>query len=325
MVERAPPPDELRSPLIDAGRPELSRRDLLLGGATLLAALTHSERGEAETPTSDLLDAHDLQLPGDARIARRALVLTPRPLPAHPLPVLVLLHGLGETGNELLGIHAWGERYGLVTSYERLKRAPVARTLQKLRYLTDSRVTELNQSLQRRPFRDLILVCPVTPNPYKLQPAPQTLDRYADWIEQTLLPTVRKRFPASPHSLHTGLDGCSLGGYVGIEVFLRKPELFTSYGGVQSAYGVAQAGIYAERIAQAIQSYGPKALHFESSSQDPYLEPTRAISKRLTELDVPHVLREAPGPHNQPWLREIGTLEMLLWHSRQLELRPSSS
>ncbi|MCB9589028.1 MAG: hypothetical protein H6718_26685 [Polyangiaceae bacterium] len=325
MRKQPPPRDKLRSPRSGALRAELSRRELLLGSGTLLALLTDSRQGEAETPKSELLDAHDLQLPGDARIARRALVLTPKPLPAHPLPVLVLLHGLGETGNELLGIHAWGDRYGLVSSYERLKRAPVARTLRKLRYLTDSRLSGLNSSLERRPFRDLILVCPVTPNPYKLQPAPQTLDRYADWIEETLLPTVRKRFPASPHSLHTGLDGCSLGGYVGIEVFLRKPALFASYGGVQSAYGVVQAGLYASRISDLIQSYGPKALHFESSSEDPYLEPTRAMSKRLEELGVPHVLREAPGPHNQPWLREIGTLEMLLWHSRQLELRPSSS
>lgn len=302
----------------------LSRRDLLLGSASLAFALT-SATSRAATPASELLDIHDLQLSGDARIARRSLVLTPKPLPKHPLPMLVLLHGLGETGNELLGIHAWGERYGLVSTYERLKRAPVTRTLPKARYLTDSRLKELNGSLERRPFQDLILVCPVTPNPYKLQPANQTLDRYADWLEETLLPTVRKRFPASPHPLHTGLDGCSLGGYVGIEVFLRKPLLFGSYGGVQSAYGVGQGQIYADRIAELIGRYGPRALHFESSSEDPYLEPTRALSKRLDEHGVPHVLREAPGPHNQPWLREIGTLEMLLWHSRQLELRPASS
>ncbi|MEZ4230691.1 MAG: alpha/beta hydrolase-fold protein [Polyangiaceae bacterium] len=300
-----------------------SRRELLLGGAAMLAPLTAARRSRAATPSSDSVDVHDLQLPGDSRIARRSLVLTPKPLPEHPLPVLVLLHGLGETGNELLGIHAWGERYGLVTTYERLKRAPVARTLPNLRYLTDTRLEELNQSLEQRPFRDLILVCPVTPNPYKLQPASQTLDRYADWIEETLLPTVRKRFPASPHHLHTGLDGCSLGGYVGMEVFLRKPQLFAAYGGVQSAYGVPQARLYAQRIADLISDYGPRALHFESSSQDPYLEANRVLSKRLGELGVPHVLREVPGPHNQPWLREIGTLEMLLWHSRQLALRPS--
>ncbi len=301
----------------------LTRRDLLLGAGAAFAPLSIASQSQAETPASELLDIHDLKLPGDSRLARRALVLTPKPLPAHPLPLLVLLHGLGETGNELLGIHAWGERYGLVTSYERLRRAPIARTLSKLRYLTDTRLEELNQSLAGRAFRDLILVCPVTPNPYKLQPAARTLDRYADWIESTLLPAVRKQFPASPHFLHTGLDGCSLGGYVGMEVFLRKPMLFGSYGGVQSAYGVPQGRLYAERIAELIGDYGPRALHFETSSGDPYLQANRALSQRLTKLGVPHVLREAPGPHNQPWLREIGTLEMLLWHSRQLELRPT--
>ncbi len=302
----------------------LTRRGLLGGSAALAAAGLLSRSSRADTPDSALLRAHDLTLPGDPKLARRALVLVPEPLPQRPVPVLVLLHGLGETGNELLGIHAWGERYGLVTSYERLKNAPVAPTMPKLRYLTQKYQASLNKSLALHPFQDLILVCPVTPNPYKLAPAQGTLDRYADWIEETLLTTVRQRFPASEHALHTGLDGCSLGGYVGVEVFLRKPNLFASLGSVQGAFGVAQGRAYADRLAHTIQRVGPRALHFETSSQDPYLEPNRALSARLTQLDVPHVLSELPGPHNQPWLQEVGTLDLLRWHSRQLELRQLS-
>lgn len=301
-------------------RAPLSRRGLLSGSAALAAAGLLSHASRAATPSSALLRAHDLVLPGDPKLARRTLVLVPDPLPERPLPVLVLLHGLGETGNELLGIHAWGERYGLVTSYERLKRAPIAPTMPRLNYLTPTYAESLNKSLAQHPFQDLILVCPVTPNPYKLAPAQGTLDRYADWIEETLLTTVRQRFPASEHALHTGIDGCSLGGYVSIEVFLRKPALFASLGSVQGAFGVAQGQMYAERLAHSIQRFGPRALHFETSSQDPYLNANRALSARLVALDVPHVLSELPGPHNQPWLQEVGTLDLLRWHSRQLAL-----
>ena len=300
----------------------MRRRDVLrvaLASTIAAAVGAPGRRAFGETPASEDLEAHDLIVGGDARIARRALVLAPKHVPAGTkLPVLVLLHGLGETGNELLGIHAWGERYGLVSTYERLRRPPVARTLKRQKYLTDERMTSLNASLAARPFRGLVLVCPVTPNPSRLQPASRTLDRYAEWIEETLLPAVRSKVPTLEGPANTGLDGCSLGGYVGIEVFLRRPHLFGSFGGVQSAFGVPTAQRYADRLAQTVARVGPRPIHIETSGADPYQRANRELSNRLHELGVPNVFESPPGPHNQPWLREIGTLEMLLWHDRVL-------
>jgi predicted esterase len=276
----------------------------------------------ADTPPSDDLDQHDLVVGGDPRLARRALVLVPKHLkPGDELPLLILLHGLGETGNELLGIHAWGERYGLVRAYERLRRPPVTRTRPRRPYLTDARIQQLGVSLANRPFRGLILACPVTPNPYRLLPAERTLDRYAEWIEGSLIPAVRRVAPvmSGPHAC--GLDGCSLGGYVGMEVFLRRPQLFATFGAVQGAYSVPRAIRYARRLAATIQRVGPRPIHLETSSQDPYRRANQAMSRTLEELGVPHVLNIPPGPHDQPWLQEVGTLEMLLWHDRQLGAR----
>jgi hypothetical protein len=286
------------------------------------AALGTAATARGATPRSDELEQHDLRLDGDPKLARRALVLVPRQRPADvELPLLILLHGLGETGNELLGIHAWGERYGLVRAHERLRRPPVARELRGPEYLSDDRIAQLNASLASRPFRGLVLACPVTPNPYRLQPAPRTLDRYAQWLGDTLIPAVKRVAPVRTDRPGVGLDGCSLGGYVGLEVFLRRPGLFGSFGTVQGAYGVARAADYAARIAAAIRRVGPTPIHLETSSADPYRRAQQALSRNLQEREVPHTLRIAPGPHNQPWLREIGTLEMLLWHSRQLGAR----
>jgi len=273
----------------------------------------------AAAPQSDDLEQHDLRLNGDAELARRALVLVPKQRPAGAeLPLLILLHGLGETGNELLGIHAWAERYGLVRAHERLLRPPVARELGGPRYLADGRIAQLNASLDSRPFRGVVLACPVTPNPYRLQPAPRTLDRYAQWLHEVLIPAVRRVAPVRTDRSGVGLDGCSLGGYVGLEVFLRRPWLFGTFGTVQGAYGVSRAPDYAARIAAAIQRVGPTPIHLETSSGDPYRRAQEALSRELRDRGVPHTLRVPPGPHNQPWLREVGTLEMLLWHSRQL-------
>lgn len=283
-----------------------------------LGALAAARRAGADTPASTDLHAIDLRLSGDAKLARRALLLVPAHLPiGSKVPLLVLLHGLGETGNERLGIHAWGELYGLVRAYERLLHPPFDRTLQRQRYLTDQRRDELNQELGARPFGGMAVVCPVTPNPWKLEGA-YTIGRYADWLAATLLPAVRDRAPLLEGRAHVGLDGCSLGGYVGLEVFLRKPQLFGTLGVVQPAISVPGAAGYARRIADAITSAGPCPVHVETSTGDPYRKASEELARQLQRLQVPCDLRVIPGPHDQPWLREIGTAEMLLWHDRKL-------
>lgn len=288
-----------------------------VGGA--LGLLARGAR--AETPPSSELVQHDLELEGDRRIARRALVLEPAQRSGDAeLSILILLHGLGEMGNETLGIHAWGERYGLVRAYERLRQPPIERILPQKRYLTDEHRARLNESLKRRPFGGLVLVCPVTPHPSRSGPTARTLAAYADWIEGELLPKVRRQVPRAGRRV--GLDGCSLGGYVSWEVFLRKPELFASVGSIQAAIGQAAAPEYARRIAAAIEKVGPRPIHLESSTQDPYRKANERLHRELAALGVPSALSVPPGPHDQPWLREVGTLELLLWHERQLGARP---
>lgn len=297
----------------------MNRRALL---AWPLAALVGGTRvAFADTPASADLQQHDLRLEGDPRIARRSLLLVPQhPAKPEKPALLVLLHGLGETGNERLGIHAWGELYGLVKAYERLRRPPLRRTLERRPYFSEERRAELNRGLAAEPFRGLALACPVTPNPYRA--GPQSLDRYADWIEKTLLPAVRERAGLAKNA-KIGLDGCSLGGYVALEVFLRKPELFATLGGVQSAFNVPAALRYADALTKTLQKVGPRRLHVETSSGDPYRKANVALSRKLTELGVKNELVVPPGPHDQPWLREIGTLEMLLWHERALGAKNS--
>lgn len=265
---------------------------------------------------SEDLEAHDLQVPGQRSLARRALVLAPRHSTGKArLRALVLLHGLGETGNEELGLRAWAELYGLIAAYERLRRPPIERTLPKAGYLTDERRAELNRSLAERPFEGLLLICPVTPNPYKPGPAERILDDYTAWLFDSLLPAVRER--VAPFAT-LGIDGCSLGGYAALEVFLRRPSAFATLGSVQGAFGEARAEQYAARIAQALDGKRPLPIHLETSSQDPYRKANELLARRLGERGVSATLRVPPGPHNQPWLREIGTLEMLLWHDRHL-------
>ncbi|HVY44627.1 MAG TPA: hypothetical protein VHB21_02060, partial [Minicystis sp.] len=111
------------------------------------------------------------------------------------------------------------------------------------------------------------------------------------------------------------LDGCSLGGYVGLEVFLRRPDAFVAWGGVQSAFGAHRAPAYGAALASAV-ARAPRPLHVETSEGDPFHDANVALAKELARRGVPHELSVLPGPHDQPWLREAGTVDMLFWHDR---------
>jgi pimeloyl-ACP methyl ester carboxylesterase len=271
---------------------------------------------------SEELAAHDLRVRGDAALARRAVLLVPKkPSPKSARRLLVLFHGLGETGSEALGLQAWPKLYGLVRSYARLKHPPVRRVSPELPYLTSARVTEINRDLEAAPFSGLCLLCPVTPNPGTHGSSARTLDRYTGWLVETLLPAAREKLPGSDLKLSVGLDGCSMGGPVALEVFLRKPELFGTLGGVQSAFSEASAPRYAERLAEALARVGARPIQLETSRLDPYRKANERLARELAKRGVASDLRVIPGPHDQPWLRETGTLEMLLFHDRNLRDR----
>lgn len=290
----------------------VSRRLILTALAATAATRTASAAERAALP--DALELRDLRFPGS--FSKRATLLLPRHAPADAkLRLLVLLHGLGETVNERMGAYAWIERYGLGDAYARLLAPPVARTSKRVD-VTDERLAAINAELARSPFRGMAIVCPFLPNVNRS--GGPSLDEVARFITGTVIPGAREASAriADDDAL-TEIDGCSLGGYVALEVFLRRPRAFAAWGGVQSAIGAARAKSYAVRIARALAEHGPRALLVETSTRDAFRRGNEALSEALTQRGVAHTLRVLPGPHDQPWLREAGTLEMLLWHDRR--------
>jgi len=264
------------------------------------------------------LGVTEISLPNPGRFGQKCLLLRPtRVAETVALPLLVLFHGLGETGSEALGIRAWFDRYGLPRAYARLSAPPIGRTLAREGYLTDTRLRELNQELSARPFPDVALLCPFTPNVFKQHPSAPFLDRYADYLEQAVLPAVRAATPLLPGCEHAGVAGVSLGGYVALELFLRKSALFSALGGVQPALGMAAVESYATRLA-ALKTASTPRIQLLTSSLDPFRAPTLRLAKRLAELGVSVSSTCPAGPHDQRFLQELGTLEMLLFQARAL-------
>jgi len=224
------------------------------------------------------------------------------------------LHGLGETVDERLGVRAWLDRYGLQSALARLRCPPVSRTSHRDDW--GDGIARVNVELAAQPYRGLVVACPFTPNVQRQDDPRAALDAYAGWIADIVVPRARLEAPVLGDAAHTHLDGCSLGGFVGLEVFLRRPEAFGQWGGVQAALSRAHAPGYADRLAATIARTGPRPLHLETSEGDPFRAANEALAAALTSRGVPNELLVLPGPHDQPWLRESGTLEMLLWHDR---------
>jgi enterochelin esterase-like enzyme len=256
-------------------------------------------------------------VPTDARGARRALVLLPSELdPAASLPLLVLLHGLGETNDEHAGSHAWLERYGLGRAWQGLLNPPLPR--ERPSFLSDDEDSARGQCLARRPFSGLCVICPYLPHPRTFAASDPKFERYAAWLGDALLPAVRDRVPEAARSpAQTGIAGVSLGGFVALQAALNRPLDYATVGSVQGAFGVELASSLARRLAASFRAPG-RSVYIATSQSDPYRAANEALARQLVALGVPSALCLRPGPHSQTWLREVGSADLLLWHDRAL-------
>lgn len=286
------------------------RRDWLLGVAT--CGLTATAAAAPESPKEPRIE--DIEVPGWSHGSLQARVLSPAS-GERPRRCLILLHGLGETARVELGLKAWSHLYGLADAHQRLSAPPVERNA-KLDYFPPPRLSALNQSLKRRPYQPIVLICPVTPRPAGGASRKQGFDAYARWLVEHLLPAVEQRHPGC--SALVGLDGCSMGGYVATEVLLRQPTAFTTFGVVQCAIGEWRVPGYVRDLARIHAQRPQLSIHLQTSTRDPFKSATVLLAQGLERAKVPHRLEVLPGPHDQPWLREVGTLMMLRWHDLRL-------
>ena len=296
-----------------------SRRSWVLGATSLLLS---NPSFVAATPVVRPagLQILDWSFRTRDKVPCRSLVLVPDHLDrTKKHPVLVLFHGLGEAKEgPLSGVYAWLDPYGLGSCYERLRNPPVA-GVEKRPDLRPERAAEINRQLNDQPFRGMIMVCPFTPNVWTM-PVNPALDTLTSFVVDELLPAVNEHVEfADTTADSVGVDGCSLGAFVSLEVFRRRPERFGSVGVVQPAIGKDAVGLYADAVVQAKnKGRNISSVHVETSTGDVYVEESKALVKALEQRGIKGILRVPPGSHDQPFLRDVGTLEMLLYHDTTL-------
>jgi predicted esterase len=292
----------------------LARRQLITGLGAVALGLRTRPASSKPAPRDFTYAEQVLEVPGE-KLARRCLLLVPtdkRPLPG----LVVLLHGLGETTSEEVGIRAWADRYGLLEAARRLVLFSPLRSDTKPVLVTDERCAAIEGELAARPFRGFAVACPFTPNVFRQPSGQEALDRYAGWLTDGVLPEIRRRIALPAGGVC--IDGVSLGGFISLEVFLRRPEAFRAVGGLQAAVGENLAEVYARRFRSALDQVGPRRVRIATSTWDNERKASERLRARLVAHDVPVTYSVSRGGHDQRFLREVGTLELMLYYDRVL-------
>ncbi|MFO0592429.1 MAG: alpha/beta hydrolase-fold protein [Polyangiaceae bacterium] len=304
----------------------ISRRSVLAGAAALSlpAVGCHCGGGRAPAQTNNgPVVPPWRELSFDAMPAypepERALVLVPEG--AASLPVVVALHGRGESGHGLdTGARGFRDFYGVDRIDARLKSPPVTRQ-DLLHFTTDQRLGEINASLAKAPYAGVVLACPYAPDLSDRTVA--GAEPFGRFVTDTLLPKAREAAGAPSIVERTGIDGVSMGGRLALWIGLHFADRFGAVGAMQPALRVEEAPRVAKLAAEARAKNPKLRIRLLSSESDPFLEAVKAASAEMRAQGVDHDLVIVPGPHDYDFNRGPGCAEMLLWQERALRGLPS--
>lgn len=247
----------------------------------------------------------------------RAVVITPGWLPSgEKLPVLFALHGRGEANKgPVEGVMGWPRDYALLRAIERVCAPPI--TSDDLEGFVDpKRLADHNAALEKEPFKGLVVVCPYSPD-VDLRKPPQ-IKEYSDYVMKVMLPRVKKELPVIGTPKSIGIDGVSLGGALALRIGLNNADAFGALGTLQPAIGEDQVPEYTDLAKAARAKNADLKLRLLTSTKDYFKSAIRATSDSWKAAGIGHDFVEIPGPHDYPFNRGPGAIEMLLWHDRIL-------
>ena len=250
------------------------------------------------------------------------VVVIPERAPTQKFPVLIALHGRGETlkGPER-GARGWVDDYALPRALARLAAPPLA-AADFEGFVERPRLDTLNRALAEHPYQGLIVVCPYLPDLLSGDEPFSHAPPLAKFLVDQLLPKIYAETPALGTPAATGIDGVSLGGRASLSVGLLRPESFGAVASLQAALDPENANDLANRALGALKKNPALHLRLLTSSGDYYLGALTTIHAGLAYAKVPHDYVVVSGPHAYAFNRGPGALEMLTYHDRVLRGLP---
>jgi enterochelin esterase-like enzyme len=317
----------------------LSRRALLTSAGSLAAALAACSRRDpparaialAATAAPPAVDAAPPRgrtqlltwtLPERGANGEAAILMPADEGPSQRWPLVVALHGRGEALKPPPdGAMGWVRDYGLGHAISRVNNPPLGPDDVE-GFVDEDRLETYNRGLAQHPYGGLVFLCPYVPDINLWNYA--SLADYGRYLADVLVPRARRELPVLSAVQATGIDGVSLGGAIALRTGLTRTDTFGAVGALQPAVTDDQTQEWVELAKAARARTKGKhelPLRLTTSHDDVYHDVITRLSAALRNASVAHDFADVPGPHDYPFNRGPGAIELLLWHDRVLARR----
>lgn len=230
--------------------------------------------------------------------------------PHKKYPLVVAFGGAGECARApRQGALAWMHYYKADEAVKALDGNKLeARHFQGL--VSESQLKAFNRRLRQQPYRGVIVACPYSP---PLAPSLRMeFPDYEAYIMEELIPALTKRYRVEPGRI--GVDGVSMGGSRSMYYGFKYPEVFSSIGSVQGAFGPF-LDIYEDLIKANKEALKTRAIQLVTSDHDPMAPSVGRLHGLLAGNEIPHRYQRLTGPHDYIFNQGPGCLALLVFHN----------
>ena len=233
--------------------------------------------------------------------------------PDKKYPLVIVFGGAGECARPPRdGALAWMHYY----KADEAMRALRAKELTKADFrglVKQSELDSFNRRLRKQPYSGMILACPYSP-----MLTPQAIPEFADYeafVMQELVPALEKRYRVAPDSI--GVDGVSMGGARAMYYGLKYPEVFSSIGSVQGAFGPF-LDVYRDLVAKNKRTLKNRSIQLVTSDGDVLAGSVEKMHQVLKAGGITHRYLTLTGPHDYIFNQGPGSLALLVFHDQVL-------
>ncbi len=179
--------------------------------------------------------------------------------------------------------------------------------------VTPAHLRDFNRKLSSKPYKGVILACPASPL-ISGQLGPE-FPEYEAFLMEELIPALKKRYRVASQSI--GVDGVSMGGSRSMYYGFKYPEIFSSVGSVQGAFGPFM-DIYRDLITWNAGALRKRHIQLVTSDKDVMAASVSKLHQMLTANKIPHSYLILSGPHDYIFNQGPGALSLLMFHDQAL-------
>jgi enterochelin esterase-like enzyme len=181
------------------------------------------------------------------------------------------------------------------------------------RLITAPHLNDFNRRLKNRPYGGIILACPSSPllSPQVGLEYPE----YEEYIMDELVPALKTRYRVADGRV--GVDGVSMGGARAMYYGFKYPEVFSSIGSVQGAFG-PYFDVYRHFVERHGETLKKRSIQLVTSDRDPLAPSVERMHQLLVDNSIPHLYLKLTGPHDYIFNQGPGALELLVFHDHAL-------